>query len=258
MAECINNDNEIDIESSTPYAEDDPLYRKEEEYKPINGFSYSKGDINTTEEIKSSSEIKKCKPPTSKMFGFASKVEEKCDPKEPSLYTQALDQIINGKEKGSVNFLNTAATPAAQAIIAGVSTMFAIFFIYKNGLYNPVYLKPLFFTFIFLFKRLICFTIIITLLILVFVAIFKLIPKYSRRFFRLLAKGLKPLLDDKIKRKYEKLKKWKILPFLYLILMMTYYLLLAFFMLVFILFLLFPLIVLSGYVIGVALSFMAD
>jgi hypothetical protein len=252
MADCINDDNEIDLEPSTNYyGEKDPLFKQGNE-DPINGISLSSGDLNSSDEINGVSEIKKCKPLD---VEIVKQEPVKCDLKkkddEPifSWFFNSLLSFFRGEKKGT-------GDSVAKTILFSITLMFFMFMIYKNELYNISYLKSLFFTFIFLFKRFWVFFTIIFLLSLTQSVIFSFIPYFFQQFMNYLYLSINPLSDGDVNNRFQSLKEWIIVPYIYLMAVDTGFILITVLIFIFILFILLPFIIVLGYFVGLFLSFM--
>jgi hypothetical protein len=254
MANCINDDNEVELDiSTTYYSEKDPLFKQGKDEGPVDGLTLSSGDLNSPDEVKGVSEIKKCNP--LEVDSLTHEEPVKCElkkPKDPPFFSWFFNTLLSffrGEQKGT-------GDTVAKTILFSITTLFFMFMIYKNELYKISYLKSLCFTFIFLFKGLWVFFTIIFLLSLTQSVIFNFIPYFFRQFFKYLYLSINPLSDGDVYNRYESLKEWIIVPNLYLMGVVTGFILVTILIFVFILFILLPFIVVLGYFVGVFLSFM--
>ena len=179
MADCINDDNEIELDvSTTYYSGKDPVYKKGREGEPIDGLSFTRGELNSAEEIKGVSEIKKCKPLKVAESLLPKSEAMKCEIKaieEESTFSWLISTLLGlfrGEQKST-------GDTVAKSIVLSVTALFFIFMIYKNKLYSIAYLKSLLFTLIFLFKRFWVFFIILFFLSLTYNVIFSYLPYFS-------------------------------------------------------------------------------
>jgi len=257
MADCINDDNEIELDASTTYySGKDPSYKKPREGEPIDGMSLSYGDLNSKDEVKGVSEIKKCNPlKIAEAVPAAEPV--KCDiksPQEEPIFAWFLNSIISllrGEQESTGNTV-------AKSIIVSVTLLFILFMIYKFQLYKIAYLKSMLFTLFFLFKRFWVFALILFFLSLTYSFIFNYIPFFSKEFGKYLYLSINPFSDEGVKNTFESLSAWIIIPYVYIVIVYSYYIFLTTLIGGFIILILFPLIILFGYLVGFFLSFMTD
>ena len=257
MADCINDDNEIDLQPSTNYySGKDPLFKQGKEGTPVNGLSLSYGDLNSPDEIDGVSEIKKCKPLDIGKSLIPESEPVKCDiktPEEEPMFATLTNTIISlfKDEQKSVG------ATVIKSIITSVTIMFILFLIYRGQLYSLSNLKSLLFTFIFLFKRFFVFATILFLLSLTYNVIFSFIPYFIEQFTKFLLLSINPLSDEDINKNYNFLSDWIIIPHVYLVSVVSYFIFITTLIGAFIVLILLPLIVILGYFVGIFLSFMS-
>ena len=256
MADCINDDNEIELEvSTTYYSEKDPLFKQAKDGQPVNGMSLSYGDLNSTDEIKGVSEIKKCKPLelASSLTPAAQPV--KCDANsvpEESLFSWLINTMLSlfrGEQTSQGDTI-------AKSIIVSITGLFIMFLIYKFELYQLSNLKSLFFTLFFLFKKFWVFTLLLFFMSLTYNSIFSYIPYFSDQALKYLYLSINPLSDEGVNNTYDYLSGWIIIPHVYLVVVISFYIFVTVLIVAFIILILFPLIIILGYFVGLFLSFM--
>ena len=256
MADCINDDNEIEFDvSTTYYSEKDPLFKKQKDGPPVNGMSLSYGDINSTDEIKSVSEIKKCKPLELVKNLTPAAQPVKCDannvPEEPifSWLINTMLSLFRGEQTSQGDTI-------AKSIIVSITGLFTIFLIIKFKFYEISNLKSLFFTLFFLFKRFWVFVILLFLISLTYNSIFSFIPYFSDQALKYLYLSINPLSDEGVNNTYESLRSWIVIPYVYLVIVDSFYIFVTTLILAFIILILLPFIIILGYFVGIFLSFM--
>jgi len=255
MADCINDDNEIEFDASTtPYREKDPSFKKQKDTTPVNGLSLSYGDINSSDEIKGVSEIKRCKPLELKNITPAAQ-PVKCDPNnapdEPifSWLVNSMLSLFRGQQTSEGDTI-------AKSIIVSITGLFTMFLFIKFEFYKWENLKSLFFTLFFLFKRFWVFAALLFCISLTYNSIFSFIPYFFDQALKYLYLSINPLSDEGVNNTYETLRSWIIIPYVYLFFVTSFYILVTILIVAFIILILLPLIIILGYFVGLFLSFM--
>jgi hypothetical protein len=266
MTQCINSDNKLELTNKEKIIGADSSTDKGK-YKPdfkkirINGIS-SKGEANTAKEMDESIVINKCiNIPTKvdvKDIGDKSKkliddqVKKMDKLKNPSLINKVISKIIYNKNDPRPNYIKPKGK-AAKGIIGSLCGIFFIFIMWK--FFKPPLWPQYLATFIFLFKRMFTFIIIVTLIIFTWGIIIKCLPKVFKLFLRNVIFSINPLKNPRTDERHQTLKGWKYIPNVFLLGAKAFYACLAIYF--FFLFVaLICLVIFLGYVIGVSLSFM--
>jgi len=255
MADCINDDNEIEVDASTTYySEKNPEFKKERDGEPINGLSLSYGDLNSADEIEGVSEIKKCKP--LKIANLTPAAEQvKCDASstpDETIFSWLINTLISlfrGEQTSKGDTI-------AKSIIASITGMFVLFLLIKFEFYKISNLKSLFFTLFFLFKRFWVFAALLFCISMTYTSIFSFIPYFSDQALKYLYLSMNPLSDENVNNTYESLRDWIIIPYVYLVIVDSFYIFVTILLVAFIVLILLPYIIILGYFVGIFLSFM--
>jgi hypothetical protein len=176
--------------------------------------------------------------------------------KDPNYFTRKIKDFVNGTKTGFSSIVEKNKNSKSAYIIGILTAIFTTYLFYT--FFKLSYITQYFHTFLFLFKRLFFFIILMILIVFTYTIIIKYVPWVLTQIAKYILLTANPLSNDTVNRRYEYWKQWKVAGSIYLGCAYIYYAVITLFLFLFFCFILSPVIVLLGYFIGVSLSFMDD
>lgn len=176
--------------------------------------------------------------------------------KDPNFFTKKIKDFVNDTKTGFSSIVEKNKNSKSAYIIGILTTIFTVYLFYT--FFKFTYITQYFHTFLFLFKRLFFFIILVALIVFTYTIIIKYVPWVLKQLAKYLILTTNPLSNDKVNGNYNFWKQWKVVGSIYLGCAHVYYAVITTFLFCFFVFILAPVIILLGYFIGVSLSFMDD